>query len=351
MKKSKKLHKRHILALGLAVVLFAAAFPNFGMQISAAPPTSAAISLAEAIGTKDAPQRLTIPGLEITGQIPHAQMVSIRLEEELNERFTAQRNAFEQNHLASALSIHFDSRNYISDNFVSVVFTKEAISASLTSAISTTVIDAGTRRIISLPDYHVNILQLINGYINNKISANPRGFVADFNGIDANHPFYLDYDRLVIPFGSAELIPDNRNIHKIELSISNIQHQTFDSSYFQTLPPHQYNTVMIRLTDVITAFGYDFDWIYETRTVNIFMGGSLVSYVTFDENSYHYRHHPARELEIAPMAFNGRTYVPLSFFSEIMGIPTTITPSGIVMSRYHFESALPVSMADLHHLE
>ncbi|MCL2377339.1 MAG: copper amine oxidase N-terminal domain-containing protein [Defluviitaleaceae bacterium] len=351
MKKIKKFHTKLVCTLGLAVAFFATSLPCFDMQITAAQPTSAAATLAEGIGSKDAPQRPTVIGLEITGQVPYAQTGSDRLNEELNERFTAQRNAFEQDHLTSALSIHFDDARYTSGNFASVVFTKEATSASITSAISTTVIDARTNRVVTLSDYNVNITQVINGYINNKISANPRGFVTNFTGIDANHPFYLDDDHLVIPFGSSELVPDERNVHYVQLSISNIQDETIGSSFFETLPPSQYNTIMVRLTEVVSRFGYEYEWIGETRTVNIMIDGDIVSYVTLDENSYHYRDRTPRELELAPMAFNDRAYVPLSFFSELMGIPATVTTSGIVMTRYHFAAASSESLINWYDLE
>jgi len=351
MKKIKKLHIKFTIALSLIVALFAATLPGFDVRIFASQPTAAATALVDGIGTKDAPQRPTVIGLEITGQIPYAQTASNRLNEELDERFTAQRNAFEQDHLTSALSIHFDSNTYTSSHFASVVFTKEATSASITSTISTTVIDARTNRVITLQDYNVNITQVINGHINHKISENPRGFISNFAGIDEDHPFYLDGNDLVIPFGSAELISDNRSIHDVRLSISNIQDETIGSSFFEALPPSQYNTIMVRLTEVVSRFGYDYEWIGEARTVNILINGDIIGYVTLDENSYNYRDHTVRELELAPMAFNDRAYVPLSFFSEIMGIHATVTSSGIAMTRYHFAPAPSGSSINWNELE
>ena len=334
MKKIAKFHLSFALSLVLVAAFFAFPAPSLNAR-------SVVDTFVNAIGTRAAPRRPATIGLEITGEIPHVQFSRnnefAQLGTQLNERFMAQYNAFVQSHLTSALSIHFTAEIFTSYDFVSVVLTKAATSASVTAAVSTTVINATTGEIIALPDFNVNILQLINNYLDDIISANPRGFVSDFGGVDSSHPFFLDEDRLIIPFGSAELIPDARTIEFIELSISNIQNEFLDDDYFIILPPSQYNTIMIRLADVMRRFGYDVEWIAETRTVNVLSDDEIVSSVTIGENAYFYRDRSARELEMAPMASNeGRAYVPLSFFSEVLGIPTTVSPDGyIVMSRYH----------------
>jgi len=95
---------------------------------------------------------------------------------------------------------------------------------------------------------------------------------------------------------------------------------------------------MVRLSDVMLRFGYTVDWDNDTRTAHVLADGVTVSSVTIDENSYRYRNGRPRELEVAPMIHNGLTYVPLSFFSEVVGIPATVTPEGIVISRYIFNA-------------
>ena len=91
---------------------------------------------------------------------------------------------------------------------------------------------------------------------------------------------------------------------------------------------------MVSLAEAVGHFGYEVYWADETRTVYILADGDVVGYVTLDVNSYNYRNHIGRELEIAPMSFDDTAYVPLSFFNEIMGIPTTVSQTGINMSRY-----------------
>jgi len=347
-KKTRNLHLKYALSVLLVAALFVVALPA-PVTLSAASPTSTATFILSGLGTKDAPQRPATIGLEITGQIPTAQTGISRLDSELEERWTSQYNAFVQNHMAGALSIDSSVEHFTSREFVSTAFIKEATSVSTTAAISTTVINTNTSTIITLQDFGVNTLQLINNRIDGLIAARPHSF-SSFSGIDANHPFYLDSDRLVIPFGSGELISAERGIHRIEFSISNIENELFPSSYFRVLPPSQYNAVMVRVADVMRQFGYTVVWDGDTRTTNISMNGVLVSSLVIDENAYSYRGGRIYELEVAPQIHNELTYVPLSFFNEVVGIPTTVNSDGVTVSRYLVDtgmSANPVNQGIL----
>ena len=336
--------KRRFLALLLAAV-FAFALPAHTSLLAAAP-TASALFILNGIGTQDAPQSPATIGMNISGQIPLAQTGNSSLDAMLNERFETQNNAFVQAHMASALSINSTTASYVSGQFVSVTFTKEATSVSTTTAISTTVIDTATETIITLPDFNVNILQLINNHINGLVAARPHHF-SNFSGVDANHPFFLDGDRLVIPFGSAELIPTERGIHEISLSISNIENIVVTSNYFRILPPNQYNTLMVRVGGVMRHFGYDVEWHSDLNAAIISLGSEPVSILTIGENAYHYGNQGTRELEVAPKLFNGRTYVPISFFSEVLGIPITVSSDRITLSRYRTtETSTPIVNLD-----
>ena len=343
-RKIKNFHIKCVISVLLIAAFFTVGLP-VPLTLSAASPTASATFIFNGLGVQDAPQRPATIGLEITGQVPTAQTGNSRLNSELDELWEAQYDAFIQNHMAGALSINSNVEHFISGEYVSTAFIKEAASVSTTAAISTSVVDTTTNTIITLPDFNVNILQLINNHISSLIAADPHNF-SNFTGIDADHPFYLDGDRLVIPLGSAELIPTERGIHTIELSISSIEEESFPSSHFRILPPSQYNTIMIRVGDVMRRFGYDIEWVGDTRTVKVSMDGILVSTITIDENAYYYHGGPVRELEVSPMIHNGQTYVPLSFFNEVVGMPTTVdSDSGtVIVSRYNVNSGIASSV-------
>lgn len=324
-----KIYKKCAIALILAAAFFA--MPAFQTYVHADGP----------ITTRPAPRRPAAMGLEITGEIPRANFDCDELNELLNDRFTAQFNSFVVSHQASALSVDFQPQIFHSPALggnpalVSVVVTMTATSATTTSAVATTVLNYNTGDIITLDQYNVNAISLVNNRIRAIIGANPRGFVSNFSGIDGSHPFYIANGRLVIPFGSAELVPTARDIQHVELSIENIRNITINRAQVNILPPEQYSTRMVRLSTVLSHFDYEYNWNPRTLTIDIAKDGHGVASLTIDVNSFSYRRSTERELEASPMLRQGRTYVPISFFDEIMGMSASITPGGnIIISRY-----------------
>ena len=345
-----------------AVVALAAAFvapiaPVFANPVSTLSTTNrntveevevdAAEALIDAIGRRRAPRRPGAMGLRVTGEIPDGRFVEDRgLRAALTNRFAAQASAFSQQHQASALEIDHSVEFFVSqsgdgaDQYVSVVLTMEATSVTVTRAVATTVINVNTNSIVTLDEYNINARRLINTHIRAKITANPRGFVSNFNGIDAGHPFYLDGDRLVIPFGSAEIIPAERAIHEIELSLEGIRELRLADGFFFQLPAEQYKTIMVRLRTVLEYFDYGINLDEDTGETIITAGEREVSRLQVGDNAFFYRRSAVRELESAPVLRNNLTYVPLSFFDEIMGMATTVNlEDGIItISRYMAEA-------------
>ena len=331
--------KKRVAIIMLAAALSLSTAAIFDTPVLAVAPTHSAQVLEAGIDRRPAGRghrRSTPRTLQISGYTPLARTADARLNAELNYIFTNQQNAFIQSHLTSARSIHFSSYVYTSGEFVSIAFVKTAISISTTSGISTVVINADTGQIIDLPDYNINIVQLINNQIESLISQNPRAFASSFSGIQANHPFYMDGDDLNIPFATATLFANTRDIERLTFSISKIQDLTLDESHFKTLTPTQYNTMMLQLEEVISRFGYAIAWDSYSESATIYLNGIQTSVITIGKNSYSYRGGHPQELEMPPMLHNGNIYVPVSFFSTIMGIPTTIGQNGqIYMTRYN----------------
>jgi len=327
-----------IVALALTVIMIV----PFSQAVYADDTYAAAEALITSIGTRVAPRRPGAMGLRITGNVPDGRRVAdAALRPVLTARFTAQAGAFAQNHQASALEINHSVEFFISTGgeYVSVVLTMEAVSATTTSGVATTVINVETNEIVALDGYNATVRGLVNNHIRNQIAANPRGFVSNFGGISADHPFYLDADRLVIPFGSAELIPTERAIHTVVFSLENFRNIVIGDDNFFQLPPEQYSTIMVRLTPVLRHFDYSWEWDSDTRTTHILSGDRIVSSLTVDENVFSYRRSATTKLEAAPKLFEGGKFVPLSFFDEVMGMNTIVNLSDgrITISGYMSE--------------
>lgn len=85
---------------------------------------------------------------------------------------------------------------------------------------------------------------------------------------------------------------------------------------------------MIPLSSVLTEMGYTVKWIGDTRTVEISKGAQWTS-VTIDKNKYFKNRMAPWSLSSAPLIVEGRTYVPLEFIAEILGVNINIENGNI----------------------
>lgn len=297
------------------------------MAVSAMQTTFAsADTFAGGIISRNAPQRRGAIGLTITGQLPRAATGNRDLDEMLNNRFTAQFNAFVDEHMGRAATITFAKDVIVSDDFVSVIIDMAAISATTTNARATTVINTETMEIINISDYNLNALPLINGNLHNLISASPRLFVTNFTAIDNYHPFYFDGDLLVIPFASGEFSLADRGIFTKTFTRTNIRNEIVESDLFTVLGEEQYGTIMVRIAPVADLFGFEYTWDADVHAHTLTKGDFVVM-LAVGENTH--------GLELAPMIINGSVHVPLSFFREVLGIVTTVlSDDEILMTMY-----------------
>ncbi|MCL2415372.1 MAG: copper amine oxidase N-terminal domain-containing protein [Defluviitaleaceae bacterium] len=293
-------------------------------------------ALAQNIIERETP---TVTGIasdiDISGSIPQVRITGIStFQNDLNRIFDDQFFNFVSAHANTAISMNFSFQTFTSGQFVSIVVYMTAVSASVTSAVATTVIDTSSNSVISLNDFRPNAVQVVNNHIRDLISESPRTFIANFSGIDSGHNFYVDGDSLVIPFGSAELFPGERGISEIRLRISQIRTEVLDNSFYHTLPPSQYSTVMVQLREVAERFGMNLSFSFPISTVDITQDGRTITSVTVGQNSYTTIHGATRELETAPIHERGRVFVPLSFLEEILGIAADMDGGFITLSRY-----------------
>ncbi|MCL2620758.1 MAG: copper amine oxidase N-terminal domain-containing protein [Defluviitaleaceae bacterium] len=280
-------------------------------------------NFANGIVTRNAPSRRGAVGLTISGQLPRAITGNRNLDEALNDRFMGQFNEFVDEHMGRAAIMEFSKDVMVSGDFVSVIIDMTATSATTTSAIATTVINTETGEIITLSDYSPNMLPLINDQLMSIVASSPRLFVSDFSGIDNGHPFYFDGDVLVIPFASGTFSSANRDVSLQSFSRTLIQNEVVGSHMFTTLDGDQYNTIMVRLVDVVGLFGFNTTWDGDAQTVTIYHSGELATKVVVGENSH--------GLELAPEIINNRVHVPLSFFREVLGIIATVNSDGVIL--------------------
>jgi hypothetical protein len=300
-------------------------------------PTQQALNLQRYITTTAYQPGLFDSDIDISGQVPKIiNGINPFLRETLEMRFSQQTQAFIQTHGRTALRVSFSTDFFTSGDFVSIVINMKAESASTTQAMATTVIDAASGRIISLTEFDPAGVELVNNYVRNIIARNPRDFTPNFNGISSGHGFFLDGDRLIIPFNTSELATSHRGVELVQMNQSRMQTMYLERSYFMVLPSAQYSAIMINLQKVASFFGYELNWIDE-QTIEIYHAGVFITSLTIGQNSYFFKRLPMRTLEAAPLVYENRVYVPLSFFDEILGMSANFGSMGryIIFTKHN----------------
>ena len=329
------------MALGL-VVAFTGFFDGFfsATPLHAFPITSTPIDEMRAaeilsrVVVQPMP-RLRASDVVITGQMP-TMLGSSTLAFDARRRIDAQVEYFINTHRTRARSIQTSFETHVYGRFVSIVITMHAKGANVTTAVFTTVIDAATMDIVNLAEFSPNLHRLVNSQLMGQIEENPRNFVSNFSGVDSNHPFYIADGILHIPFASRTLRLGYGDVYYLSLPLESIKTVTIESEFFFTYG--EYNTIVVALPKVLENFDFTINWnATKTGEATILRNNEIVTVLRANQNSYFYQNYEnARELELAPLFKDEQLFVPLSFFREILGLATTVSPNGyIFISELH----------------
>jgi hypothetical protein len=133
--------------------------------------------------------------------------------------------------------------------------------------------------------------------------------------------FYLTDEKLVFLFDEFQLSTEAEGVTVIELTLANIRSTTISEEDYR-VRDDIYNLQMIPIRHVLERLGYRVIFVSETRTVEISRRSQLLIAFRNDANDYHITGVQQRSLEAAPLIENGVTYVPITFFDQIMPLAT-----------------------------
>ncbi|MCL2574827.1 MAG: copper amine oxidase N-terminal domain-containing protein [Defluviitaleaceae bacterium] len=295
------------------------------------------------ITTRNIPLRAGTVGITFTGHLPHISVPRVGFAQQtaaLNERFITQFDDFLNTHRTRATAIDVSMETFVShcEQYLSVVTTMRAIGVNTVETAATTVINVSTLEIMQLNEIIPGGVRLVRNELNSRISLNPRLFATNITFTNTS-PFYLDGDILIVPHTSGTFMLAHRTVFPSSFPRDGFEFRTLTPNHFITLPPEQYNVVMVQITPAIDEFaGYTTSWDGATNTLTIMRNGNVVSTLTTGVNSYFYGDaDDVRTLELAPRLDGGspqRLLVPISFLRDVLGMSTTTTPDGIIISNF-----------------
>lgn len=147
-------------------------------------------------------------------------------------------------------------------------------------------------------------------------------------------PFFVENGKIVIIYGAGETTFVQKGNILISIDPKKIKNYYIPKELYYK--KSNYNVKMLPLREPLEAFGYKINWDKKNGNITVSSAeGEFISYLKTNENKYSKGSFVARPLEFAPENKNNITYVPISFFSDIIGLLYSVDNyENIIISKY-----------------
>ena len=265
-------------------------------------------------------------GLDIKGELPemyNLDKLGVILTDQIKETYRQKVAAAKE---SKARSILFEWEFYTSGNVSSLL-----LKTTITTAVSKEEVNSFNfapdgSRIISVNDViGPNGLQIANKVISQRIRANSEFYYASFPGLQSTDAFYVSDGEIVFLFDAFKIAPGSAGVIPFPLEIDSVINSRLvkkDEGYW--VNKSNYGLKMVSLRAVCRDLRYTVDWNRTTKKTTVERVGDITVTLKTDDNIYESSRPNApnkiqsRSLESAPTIVDGVTYVPISFFDQIL---------------------------------
>jgi len=263
-------------------------------------------------------------GLDIHGEIPELLECFGPAYVQLNEEILAAKNSLiDGTRRIRARSITFEYEIFYTRDVVSVVIIATTRAVTDRTSVVSVNFNPYTGVLVNLTEaMGMDITPLAEGKIADMIRRDPATYYAAFTAPPTGQAFYLTDHSLVLLFDEFQLssAPDSTRI--IEFVRENIRVFTITYNNYR-ISEDRYEIKMMPLRQILNYMGYcneDIVWNPPRKEATVMRNGSATIILTVGENNFQVNGVIQRSLEAAPEMINGRMYVPISFFDQILGL-------------------------------
>ncbi|WP_317368934.1 copper amine oxidase N-terminal domain-containing protein [uncultured Tyzzerella sp.] len=230
--------------------------------------------------------------------------------------------------ITSKIEISYDT---IKDgNILSIIIYFKSLYNNEVSPYSVN-IDTKNNKYVTINSYfNANGLNYTNKVVSNKASS----MGITYKKVTENTPFYIKNKNVYVVFGAGSLTFSQKGNIIFEVPYKNLKNYKIDKqNYYKK---SQYNVKMVPLRESLDYFGYIMNWESSKNSITILKDGKFLSYLVIGENRYSDKNNKIiRQLEFAPEIKNGKAYVPISYFNEILGMLFAVDDNeDIIISSY-----------------
>ena len=258
-------------------------------------------------------------GLEMEGRIPilnsNAGSVQSAINAEIEQAIDTKVSRARE---GRARILAFDYQTYFSTPYMSIILKSTATAASSKTEVMSINFNTNTGALVSASDIiGPYVVQLANRLLSEMIRRNPENFNPAFVGMQQDQAFSITNREITFWFNEFQLAPGFEGIVSLSLRLNNIQTVILSVDDLHTRSA--FNLKMIPL-HIIVDLGYTLTWDGDTNRASIYQNGELIIELTPGHNDYVWEQRFTRSLEVAPELIVDRTYVPISFFDQILNL-------------------------------
>ena len=262
-----------------------------------------------------------IEGLELEGRIPsltpNAGPLTYRINNVIDQAI--EDKIQEAREMRSRL-LTFAYETYFADPYMSIILKSTAASASSKTEVISINFNTETGELISAADVvGSHVVQLADRLLVEMIRRNPERFNPSFTGMRNDQAFSITDTEITFWFNEFQLAPGFEGIVPLTLRLDDIKEVVLTKDAYRIR--EGFNLKMVPV-NIVRQLGYDFTWQMDgsTSSVIIYHNDELVIEIFIGVNNYVREQRFTRSLEAAPEIIGGRTYVPISFFDQILSL-------------------------------
>lgn len=234
---------------------------------------------------------------------------------------------------ASTFNVNFDVVENVDYLSIILYFTNQT---KKTSEIQTFVLNRKTNSYVSINSFlGGNGLSYVNKYISNKINKDKTTKYFNFTGVTSSTPFYIQNDNINVIFGAGKIAATSKGNIVFSVPTKNLSNYNLSANLYYL--KSKYNVKMLPLRNILEHFGYSLTWNSKTNQITISKNRVNLAKLTVGKNSYTKMQGPTsnKVLEFAPEIRNGITYVPISFFEQMLDFLFSSDDHGnVTISKY-----------------
>jgi len=260
-------------------------------------------------------------GLEMEGRIPILTQYAVFFQTRINgeiEKIIEGKMADARE--ARARTLAFDFELAFSEPYMSIILKSTAASASSKTEVVSINFNTKTGELISAEDVvGPQVVQLADRLLVEMIRRNPERYNPSFAGMRKDQAFSVTDDEIIFWFNEFQLAPGFEGIIPLSLRRNEIKEYTLTRDDFRIR--REFNLKMVPF-NIVQHLGYSFTWHPhpEYPWISVYHNDELVINLTIGVNDYVRESRFTRSLEAAPELINGTTYVPISFFDQILSL-------------------------------